>query len=76
MTRNEERIIERYASGERWLRAKALTIYWQSLETEGVVDTLHQRFMSEIDSPCPDYALRARYRQQLVDLREKDAGSV
>lgn len=27
---------------------------------------LHMKFMSEVDTPVPDYALRAMYRKQLI----------
>lgn len=29
----------------------------------------HMKFMSEVDSPAPDYGLRAHYRQQLLEQK-------
>lgn len=29
----------------------------------------HMNFMSEVDNPCPDYGLRARYRKELFANR-------
>ena len=49
-------------------RGAAEDAYMRSLKTEGVTNSLHQRFASEVFAVCPDLMLRGSYRRQLRDI--------
>ena len=78
MTDDEKHIIERYARAHyanpriEEMRQAAIEVHRRHLRTpkdgsnprEGW--NIHMRFMSEVDTPVPDYVLRATYRKQLL----------
>ncbi len=70
MTEEQRSAIIRYANGERDLRDEAIAAYRDSVRRYGRshLDAL-QNFMSEVDNPVPDLALRARYRRQVKQMR-------
>lgn len=67
MTDDDKKVIELFASGQKDLRPKAISAYRRSLRADGLKhDCVHQRFMSEIDTPVPDLGLRSRYRMEVL----------
>jgi hypothetical protein len=73
LTDEEKRVIEEFASyrgadahGHK-LRADALAIYRKYCHPQTFEDAWgdHMAFMSEMDSPCPDYGLRSILRARL-----------
>jgi hypothetical protein len=65
LTPEEMKCIEGFAGGDKSLRDKAIDIYRRHVRewvTGGKKGSPHLDFMSEVDSPCPDFGLRARYR--------------
>jgi hypothetical protein len=62
MTDKEKKIIRRFAKGDKDLRSQALEIHRRNLQD---LNSDEQRFMSEIDSPCPDFLMRRYYREKL-----------
>ena len=80
MTEDEKRTIETFArQGALFdqrdiLREKSVAIFRQYLRHTPKKDWgPHMKFMSEIDSPCPDYGLRRLYRDQLKALADVSA---
>lgn len=75
----ERDVIERFAGGDETLREEAIRIFRNTLarcRTKHVPiprGDLHFEFMSEIDSPSPDYGLRAQYRERLVGPKKSPA---
>lgn len=67
MTEREKEIIRSFANGSDVLRSSAIEIHRYYIPTLGVRGTDEQRFMAEIDNPCPDFGLRAQYRKVLLD---------
>jgi len=47
-------------------RDAAVTAHRRVQAEPGYLQTPEGRFMSELDSPCPDLALRAKYRSALL----------
>lgn len=70
MTEGERRIIILFAHGDRTLRDSAIAIHRDSMRKYGLMrnDPIFD-FMSEVDNPCPDLNLRARYRAQVKRLK-------
>jgi hypothetical protein len=72
LTPLERHLIEEFAAGDKSLRPKAVKIFHKHVcdwVKSGKGDSPHMAFMSEIDSPCPDFGLRAYYRNQLLARR-------
>lgn len=69
----DKRVIERFAAtkavgSEDALRMAAINIFRRYVRhTPQAKWNLHMKFMSEVDSKCPDYGLRAIYRKQLIE---------
>lgn len=64
----DRRTIQCYADGRPSMREAALAIFHSELRANGVAmrgDPFFE-FMSEVDSPAPDYGLRARYRDEVI----------
>ena len=70
----ERNTIKQFAAGDQSLREDALRIFHNTIAHCRVKKVplphgdVHFEFMSEIDSPCPDYGLRAMYRKQIINL--------
>lgn len=62
ITEDEKEIIQHFAMGEIHLRKDAIEIHRRNLPDNQTPEML---FMSEIDNPCPDLILRARYRDEI-----------
>lgn len=67
-------IIRRYAAIDvihdainSHLRQLAIDVHRKHIKEYGVRGTPAMRFMAEVDNPCPDLILRARYRNQLME---------
>jgi len=67
MTEEEKKIIRDFAAGEVMLREKAVSIFYKYLREQ--LHSTEMLFMSEIESPVPDLALRSQFRAQLVRNR-------
>lgn len=70
MTDDDKRAIEKFAQhgGSGLVRQDAINAHRRYLRDTKKRDwNIHMKFMSEIDTPCPDYSLRAMYRKQLLD---------
>lgn len=68
MSEREKEIIRQFASGSDTLRSSAIEIYRYYIPILGAYGkSPEMNFMSEIDNPIPDYALRAHYRKVLLD---------
>lgn len=71
MTDEDKLVIERYARAYyanpriEEMRQAAIEVHRRNLTTPWGRD-IHMLFMSEVDTPCPDYVLRAKYRKQLL----------
>lgn len=68
MTDDEKRAIESLACAPQYdapIREEAIAIFRRHIRTPQHQWNDHMRFMSEIDSKCPDYALRAVYRNSV-----------
>ena len=67
MTEAEREVIKNFALGNNRLRDEAIRIHRKDIREHGLRrGNVHFDFMSEIDNPCPDFLLRARYRRQLT----------
>ena len=71
MTYEEKMTIRRFARGRGELRDAAVSIHRRYIATLGVRGTPEQRFMAEIDNPCPDLTLRSQYRQVLREVLDE-----
>lgn len=57
------------ARGMTGVLGQAIAIHRASMRVHGVRHgDPYFDFMSEVDNPCPDLGLRARYRQAVVNL--------
>ena len=54
------------ASKKEHLRAIAIRVHRRNIPIIGVRGNDHQRFMAEVDTPSPDYQLRAEYRARVL----------
>ena len=73
MSKDDESAIERFARAHYTnpridgMRERAILAYRRYLRDTKQRDwNLHMKLMSEVDTPCPDYSLRAMYRKQLL----------
>lgn len=66
MTDADAAVIRAFAAGDQSQRNHAITIHRSWAPVIGVRGTPEQDFMAEIDNPCPDLVLRARYRAALL----------
>lgn len=62
----DRELIERFAAGETSLREAAIEAFRRNIPAVGIRGDECMMFMSEIDSPMPDLALRARYRRAVL----------
>lgn len=70
MTEGEKATIQAFASGDKTLRGEAIAIHRENLRKYGILSTdPFFNFMSEVDNPCPDLSLRAKYRSQIIRIR-------
>lgn len=61
--------IKACARGEQGAKARAVAAFRASLRIHGLRHgDPYFDFMSEVDNPCPDMTLRARYRQAVLAL--------
>jgi hypothetical protein len=70
MTEGEKAVIKAFADGDKTKRDAAIAIHRDNLRIYGLMprDPFFN-FMSEIDNPCPDLSLRAKYRKQVKEAR-------
>jgi hypothetical protein len=67
MDASDKDIIRRFAAGDQTLRDEAIRIYRVRVRIHGLCrGQPYFDFMSEVDNPCPDLLLRARYREQVL----------
>lgn len=66
MTDAEKLVIKQYALGDKDLKDLCISIYRNNIGILGVRGSIEMKFMAEIDTSCPDYGLRARYRKELI----------
>ena len=67
MTDGEKATIKAFALGDKSLRDDAISIYRDNLRKYGISpQDPFFNFMSEMDNPCPDLNLRARYRGAII----------
>lgn len=70
MTKEERQTIIDFAKGQAALRKEATRIFLKYLGLPlAYKDTPEMLFMSEVVNPCPDLALRATYRKELVNAK-------
>jgi len=70
MTEGEKAVIKAFACGDKTKRDEAIAIHRDNLRKYGSMPSdPFENFMSEIDNPCPDLALRAKYRKQVKEAR-------
>lgn len=79
MTGEECKKIRQYAKGEA-SEEEALSIFNVELkricllssfeERHSTMNTPEMQFMREVDNPCPDLALREKYRSKLVEMSD------
>lgn len=70
MTEGEKAIVKAFACGDKTKRDEAIAIHRDNLRKYGHMPRdPFENFMSEIDNPCPDLALRAKYRKQVKEVR-------
>jgi hypothetical protein len=67
MTEHDQAIIRRFATGSISFRDAAIAVYRRHLATLGPRGNAMMEFMAEIDSAAPDPALRATYRNRVLD---------
>jgi hypothetical protein len=67
MTEEEKIIIKKFAAGNKELKDEAIKIYRKCrLDSGGCL--IEIKFMSEVDTPAPDYNLRSMYRKMLFPV--------
>jgi hypothetical protein len=77
MTEGEKAVIKAFACGDKAKRDEAIAIHRDNLRKYGPMPRdPFENFMSEIDNPCPDLALRARYRKQVKEAHVFFSGHV
>jgi hypothetical protein len=67
MTEEDHVIIRRFAGGSLSFRDAAIAVYRRHLATLGPRGNAGMEFMAEIDNSAPDIALRATYRNRVLD---------
>ncbi len=70
MSPEDRDVIRQYAGGKFALREEAVLAYRKELRNPSGNRTQdpHMKFMAEVDNEVPDLALRARYRQEVLDV--------
>lgn len=69
---NEEvEIITRFARGDLEAKDEAIAIYRRHRWTSDPWANIYLGFMSEVDTPVPDLALRARFRDSIMNEHSK-----
>lgn len=66
LTNDEIDVITRFAKGEREVKDEAIAIYRKHRWVNDPWANIYLGFMSEVDTPVPDLALRARYRDAIT----------
>lgn len=66
MTDEDRAVVVAFAAGDKSKRDAAIAIHRKWIPVIGCRDTPEQDFMAEVDNPCPDLILRARYRATLL----------
>lgn len=69
MTKEERQIIIDFAKGDVQFTREAGLIYLKYLGLPAYKGNTEMLFMSEVMSPCPDLALRSKYRRELVNAK-------
>ncbi|RUW56842.1 hypothetical protein [Mesorhizobium sp. M8A.F.Ca.ET.021.01.1.1] len=72
MQKYDKIAIAAYASGIDSFITSALLGFRRSLEAGEPIEGPYMLFMSEVDSPVPDLALRAKYRQMVIEAEKAD----
>ena len=67
MSPGDEHVIWMFVIGNESFREKAVAVHHKYIPTIGVRGNDLQRFMAEVDHPCPDYSLRADYKEKVVE---------
>lgn len=66
LTNDEIDVITRFAKGDFAVKDEAVAIYRKHRWTSDPWANIYLGFMSEVDTPVPDLALRARYRDSIM----------
>lgn len=66
LTNHEIEIITGFAKGDLGVKDEAIAIYRRHRWTSDPWANIYLGFMSEVDTPVPDLALRARYRGSIL----------
>lgn len=66
LTNHEIEIITGLAKGDLSVKDEAIAIYRRHRWTSDPWANMYLGFMSEVDTPVPDLALRARYRDSIA----------
>lgn len=66
MNSYEKSVIVQLALGNKSVREEAIAIYRKELDMGTSKDIPEMGFMREVDNVCPDLALRAKYRKQVL----------
>jgi hypothetical protein len=66
ITAKEAKVLRGQPEGTPNLHTEAVEVYRRYVPTLGFRGTPEMCFMSEVDNPCPDLALRASYRKALL----------
>lgn len=69
MTNGERKTIIDFAKGNALLKKGAIRIFLENAGLGAYKNTPEMLFMSEVVNPCPDLALRAKYRKELVNAK-------
>lgn len=64
MAAEDIEVIRAFANGNEGLRAQAIAVHNRNIQTVGIRGNVYMRFMAEIDTPCPDLALRNELRHK------------
>lgn len=83
LTESDRNTVKKFAEGHDCAREAAIHIFYHFLnqitDAKQNIDRedwpIEMKFMSEVDSPCPDYILKSMYRKQLVDKSPGSIGS-
>ena len=65
MPPEDAEIIRAFAIGDESLRSQAILAHNRNIKTVGIRGNLLMRFMAEVDTPCPDLALRNDLRHKI-----------
>lgn len=67
MAAGDREVIVAFARGADELRKQAISIHRKYIPMFGSRGNALQRFMAEVDNPCPDAYLRRVYRDEVVE---------